>query len=181
MKKAAAIGNVIFIYLTALLPVFLFANGKSKFVTFMWEHFFYNNVWISLFFLLLFGIVMYVINILFLLQTRKGRWTAQELARTNMIVKFMQIPAYIFIFIVGLLCMVMIFTIGITFVFVLLDAVSIGMTGLYAAAVFNELRKEQFITQKMQIFYSLASFVFCADVIMAILGYRVCAIQKEDV
>lgn len=179
MKKAVAIGNIIFIYLAALLPVFLFANGKSRFVTFMWENFFSNNVFIPLFLLLIFGILMYIINILFLLQARQERWSALELARTNMIVKLIQIPAYVFIFIVGLLCMVMIFTMGITFIFVLLDVFSVGMTGLSAAAVFYKLRKEQLLSVKMQIVYSMASFVFCADVMAAILGYRICVREGQ--
>ncbi|MCI8300121.1 MAG: hypothetical protein HFI69_07200 [Lachnospiraceae bacterium] len=174
MKKAAAIGNVIFIYLAALLPLLLFANGKNAFITGIWEHFFSNNVFIPLFLLLIFGVVMYIINIVLFLEVRRKRFTALELARTGMIVKLIQIPAYLFIFVMGLLCMVMIFTMGITFIFVLLDLFSTGMTGVYASAVFYQLRKERFIPVKTQICGVLASFVFCADVIAAIAGYRIC-------
>ncbi len=180
MKKAAVIGNIIFIYLAALLPVLLFANGKSIIVTFLWENLFSNNIFVPLILLLFFGILMYIINILFLLQARQGRWSARELARTNMIVKLAQIPAYVFIFVVGVICMIMIFTVGITFMFALLDAFSLGMTGLYALAVFYRLRKEYIISTKMQICYALASFVFCADVIAAILGYRICANAEQQ-
>jgi hypothetical protein len=76
--------------------------------------------------------------------------------------------------------MIMIFTVGITFMFALLDAFSLGMTGLYALAVFYRLRKEYIISTKMQICYALASFVFCADVIAAILGYRICANAEQQ-
>ena len=48
------------------------------------------------------------------------------------------------------------------------------MTGVYASAVFYQLRKERFIPVKTQICGVLASFVFCADVIAAIAGYRIC-------
>ena len=120
MKNTAAIGNTIFIYLVALLPVLLFANGKSQIITFLWEHLFSNNIFVPLGFILLLGISLYLVNILFLLNARNGKWTSQELCRTNMTVKLLQIPAYLFIFVVGLLCTVMIFTIGISFALVLL-------------------------------------------------------------
>ncbi len=172
MKNTAAIGNTLFIYLVALLPVLLFANGKSRIITFLWEHLFFNNIFIPLGFILLLGISLYLVNMLFVLSARHGKWNSQELCRTNMIVKLVQIPAYLFIFVVGLLCALMIFTIGISFVFVLLDIFTIGMTGLFACSAFYVLKKEQKISGKMQLFYSLASFLFCADIVIAVIGYK---------
>lgn len=172
MKNTAAIGNTLFIYLVALLPVLLFANGKSRIITFLWEHLFFNNIFIPLGFILLLGVSLYLVNMLFVLSARHGKWTSQELCRTNMIVKLVQIPAYLFIFVVGLLCAMMIFTIGISFAFVLLDIFSIGMTGLFACSAFCALKKEQKISGKMQLVCSLASFLFCADIIIALIGYR---------
>ncbi len=172
LKNTAAIGNTAFIYLIALLPALLFANGKSQMITFLWEHLFFNNVFVPLGAILLLGIFLYIINLLFLLNARHGKWSAQELCRTNLLVKLLQIPAYLFIFVVGLLCALMIFTIGISFVFVLLDIFTIGMTGLFACSAFYVLKKEQKISGKMQLFYSLASFLFCADIVIAVIGYK---------
>lgn len=172
MKKAAAIGNIIFIYLVAILPILLLADGKNQFISFMWERLFFRNIFVPLGILLLFGIIMYFINIAVLLKAWNGIWDARELSRLNMIVKLVQIPAYVFIFILGLLCTVMIFTIGITLAFMLLDLFAVGMTGLFAAAAFRSLKKEQKITGKMQALCSFASFLFCIDVVIAILGYK---------
>ena len=133
---------------------------------------FHNFVFVPLILLLLFGAVMYILNIIFMIQARTGCFHATDLARTNMIVKLIQIPAYIFIFIIGILCTVMIFTIGITFVLMLMDALSIGLTGLFAVAAFQNLNREGLITRKTQIIYSIASFLFCVDVIIAFIGYR---------
>ena len=166
MKKAAAIGNTLFIYLIALLPAMLFTADRNRIFAFMWERLFFNNVYVLLGFILLDGIIVYILDMLFLLMARNGRWTS------NMMVKLIQIPAYLFLFAVGLLCCVMIFTIGISFALLLLDIFSIGMTGLFASAAFHALRKEQKISGKMQVFYSLASFLFCVDIVIAILGYR---------
>lgn len=177
MKTAAAIGNTIFIYLTVLLMVLLFADGKSQITTFVWEHLFHNNIFVPLGFILLFGIAMYIINILFLLKARNGKWRTLELTRTNMIVKLIQIPAYLLIFGMGLLCTLMIFTIGISFALMLLDTFAIGMTGLFAIAAFYNLKKEKKITGTMQVLCSIASFLFCIDVIIAIIGYH---ISKSD-
>lgn len=178
MKRTAAIGNTIFIYLIALLPLLLFAGGKSKIITFVWKHLFHNNIFVPLGFILLFGIIMYIANIVFLWNARHGKWSAKELARTNMIVKLIQIPAYFVIFVIGLLCTIMIFTIGISFALILLDAFSIGMTGLFASAAFHNLRKEQLISKEMWLLYSIASFIFCVDIVIAIIGYRISTSDK---
>lgn len=171
VKKIVAIGNTIFIYLIAILPVMLIASDKSKFITWIWKYLFHNSVFVPLI-LLLFGAVMYILNIIFMIQARNGCFHATDLARANMIVKLIQIPAYIFIFMIGILCMVMIFTIGISFVLLLLDALSIGLTGLFAIAAFQNLNREGMITRKAQFIYSIASFLFCVDVIIAVIGYR---------
>lgn len=178
MKKLIATGNIIFIYLIALLPLLLFASSKSKIITFMWQHLFHNSIFVPLTFILLYGIIMYIANVVFLWNARLGKWSAKELARTNMIVKLIQIPAYFIIFVMGLLCTVMIFTIGISLVLMLLDAFCIGMTGLFACAAFHNLRKEQMISKEIQLLCSIASFVFCADVVTAIIGYRISASTK---
>lgn len=172
MKKTAAIGNTLFIYLIALLPVLLFTYGKSSITSFVWEHLFFNNIFVPLGFILLFGIGMYVVNIFVIIKASRGQWNVLELARTNMLVKIIQIPAYAIVFVMGLLCCVMIFTIGISFALMALDMFSIGLTGMFACAAFYRLRKERLITPKMQALYSFASFLFCADVIIAVIGYR---------
>ena len=170
VKKIVAIGNTIFIYLIAILPVMLIASDKSKFITWIWKYLFHNSVFVPL--ILLFGAVMYILNIIFMIQARNGCFHATDFARANMIVKLIQIPAYIFIFMIGILCMVMIFTIGISFVLLLLDALSIGLTGLFSIAAFQNLNREGMITRKAQFIYSIASFLFCVDVIIAVIGYR---------
>lgn len=172
MKKVIAIGNTVFIYLIAVLPVMLIASDKSHIITWIWRYLFHNSVFVPLLLLLLYGVIMYILNIIFIIQARDGRFHANELTRTNMIVKLVQIPAYIFIFIIGLLCTVMIFTIGISFVLMLMDALCIGLTGLFAVAAFHNLNREGIITRKTQLLYSIASFIFCADVIIAVIGYR---------
>ncbi len=172
MKKTIVVGNIIFIYLAALLPALLFTAGSNGFLTFIWDRLFSNNIFVPLGFLLLIGVILYILNICFLLMVKNGKWAAQELAKANMIVKLAQIPAYIFIFAIGLLCGLMIFTIGISFALLLLDISSIGMTGIFASSAFYSLRKEKKISGKMQVLYTLASFLFCADVVIAILAYR---------
>ena len=168
MKNTAAIGNTLFIYLVALLPVLLFANGKSRIITFLWEHLFFNNIFIPLGFILLLGISLYLVNMLFVLSARHGKWNSQELCRTNMIVKLVQIPAYLFIFVVGLLCALMIFTIGISFVFVLLDIFTIGMTGLFACSAFYVLKKEQKISGKMLSLHDALPIFSCSVQILSL-------------
>lgn len=172
MKKIVAIGNTVFAYFIAVLPILLLGDGKSNIITFLWNHVFFHNIYIPLTIVIVFGMILYILNIIFLIKAKNGKWSAQELARTNLLVKLIQIPAFLFIFLVGLLCTILIFTIGISLVLGLLDVICIGLTGIFATATFHRLRKEQQISTKMQIMYSIASFLFCVDVITAMIAYR---------
>ena len=48
MKKIAAIGNTVFAYFIALLPILLLGDGKSNIITFLWNHVFFHNIYIPL-------------------------------------------------------------------------------------------------------------------------------------
>lgn len=170
MKKFIIIANSIYIYLVIILLVLIFSHNKMT--EWLWENIFFNNVYIPLFLILQFGIIMYIVNFVFIVRAWNGTWGARELAHVNMLVKLIQIPAYIFIFLAGLACLITIFTMGISIALVFLDGFCIGMTGLLGIAAFRNMEREGRISKTRQVIYSIGSFVFCVDVILAIVGYR---------
>lgn len=170
MKKFIIIANSIFIYLVAILFVFIFSHNKIA--EWLWEKVFFNNAFIPLYLILQFGIIMYIVNFAYVVRSWNGTWSARELAHVNMLVKLIQIPAYILIFVAGVACLVTIFTVGISIALILLDCFSIGMTGLLGVAAFRNMRREGKISSTKQVVCSIGSFIFCVDVILAIVGYR---------
>lgn len=99
--------------------------------------------------------------------TRKG-WGARQLARASMLVKLVQIPAYVLWFLLG----------AATFLFMgpllafLVDAMTIFLSGLVGLAAVLRCRKSGILTRKQTILYAILQFLFCIDVISAIFLYR---------
>ncbi len=96
---------------------------------------------------------------------------AIALMRTQVIMRILQIPVYVAVFILGTLFMITIFTIGFTIVYILIDLISIFITGLFAIPVYKQLQKNNLITAKESRRYRLFSFIYCLDVLVAIICY----------
>ena len=96
---------------------------------------------------------------------------AIALMRTQVIMRILQIPVYIAVFILGSLFMITIFTIGFTLVYILVDLLSIIITGLFAIPVYKQLQKNNLITAKESRRYRIFSFIYCLDVIVALICY----------
>lgn len=174
MKTFVSIGNIVFTYFVTLIVLSLFFDIGGDILSTLIDPIGGNPLIV----IILFHLLIFCINILFIIISWKGHWEAEALARTNMIVKLVQIPAYCFNFIFGALSALMIVTIGITVAMFLFDIAYIGITGLFAIATFHNMKREGMISRKTQFFYSVLSFVFCVDLVIAIIGYRKSKIQK---
>ncbi|MCM1236597.1 MAG: hypothetical protein NC489_41495 [Ruminococcus flavefaciens] len=170
MKKLVIITNAIYIYFIAFLLIATFSHNGI--LEFLWEKVFFNNVYIPLFLIIQLGILNYIINIVFIIMARKGKWDARELASVNMFVKLIQIPGYLYIFVMGIACLATIFSMGISIALVFLDCFCIGMTGLLSVAAFYGMEKEGRLSRTKQIVCTIGSFIFCVDVVLAVVGYR---------
>ena len=131
------------------------------------EVLFQNNIWYYLlaflgYLLLAFGLCLGGFGL-----ALGKRWDAASLAKTAWIVKLIQIPAYLAIFVLGVIFLTSIFLFAFTLVLMLLDYVSILMSGmLCSAAVINGSRSGK-IRLKSNIWIIILQFIFCADVIAA--------------
>lgn len=109
-----------------------------------------------------------------LLFTRK-HWAARELALANMLIKLVHIPAYIVWFAAGILFFLFM---GALLAF-FMDILAISLSGLVGLAAALNCWKEGRLPRGKAILYSVFQFVFCVDVIGAVLLYRRARKHKE--
>ena len=115
-------------------------------------------------FFLLYIITAFTLAVVCFIKSIHCNWDPTSLAKTAMIIKLAQIPAYICIFILGLVCLVMIFTFFISFLLALIDAITLCATGLLTtAAVINHSRHKKLEWGKYWWVIAL-QFLFCLDV-----------------
>jgi len=165
IDKGLLFWPLIFPYLILFALICMFTN------TFM-ETVFQNNGFYLIFTLIAVYIIASASSIIFFVKSIFKKVNSQELLYTNMIIKLIQIPAYILIFVFGLLCLLTIFTIAISIVLMIFDCIAIFLTGLIGMAGIIRCFIENKITKKTAIIYAVLQFIFCADVIACVKIYR---------
>ncbi len=101
------------------------------------------------------------------------QWDGRELSKVNMIVKILQIPAYILIFAEGLyfsFAMILLTPVA-AILFVLFDCAVIGMTGIIGAAATVRCYKEYGLDKAFAVILGLGQFIFCVDIACAVLVF----------
>lgn len=90
----------------------------------------------------------------------------------NLVLKCIQIPGYLINFVIGFIGLCMgIWGIGIVLFILLIDLISITLTGLVSMGCMIKLKKEGALTTSQTIIYTIFSFIFCFDILFAILAY----------
>lgn len=126
----------------------------------------------TMFFLLtlvLFVIVLVQVIIKGVCVLKDDDYTAQDLLKSNRNLKLMQIPAYICNFILGIGILLTILISVYAFGVIILDLLSIVLSGIWGTFCMLKLKKEQRISTGSTVLYSLLQFIFCIDVISAVL------------
>lgn len=109
---------------------------------------------------------------LFLAVDARRKTPALTLARINMLVKLAHIPAYVVIFILGLSMMLTLFTMGISILLVVFDVMAIALSGLAGLVAVRRCRLQGLCSRRFAVLHGILQFVFCADVVSAIVVYR---------
>ena len=122
-------------------------------------------------------VLLFITAIFYVVKGIKGSNTmatsdAVSLMKTMLIMRLIQIPGYIILFFLAALFLLTIFTIGFSIILIILDVISICITGMIAAPVYLTLRKNGLINRLQSTLYSIFSFFFVLDVITAIVCYR---------
>lgn len=88
-----------------------------------------------------------------------------------MVIKLIHIPAYLLIFLFGIASFITIFTFAFSAVFVVLDCLTICLTGIIGlASVFRSVMEKK-LSKTAGVVHGFLQFIFCADVISAIILY----------
>lgn len=113
--------------------------------------------------------VSLICNVIFLVLSIYKKWDCKKVALYNMVLKIVQIPAYIAVFLLGALSFSTLFTMGLAAVFFLFDCASIFLTGLIGVTSVARCYADRIISKRFSIINGLLQFVFCADVISSII------------
>lgn len=152
----------IFPYLVVLALLLIFTGALMDSV-------FQNNVFILLMGLAVAYVVALISAIILFATSLAAKMAASDVVRTNLILKLIQVPAYIAIFIIGIGCTITIFTIGISIILMILDGMTIALTGLIGLSAVIKSKGEYKISPQAAISHGILQFVFCADVVSAFL------------
>lgn len=126
-----------------------------------------------------YNVYSFVIVIVNAVQGARGKMTAREAARMNLIIKGVQIPAYILHFIMGLIGLALsVWGIGIILWALLIDLLTILLTGISSIGCSIRMRKEGLLSTAAAILMGIGSFIYCADLVIAIV-YVVKARKKQ--
>ncbi len=108
------------------------------------------------------------------------RYTPAEAAKMNLAVKCWQIPAYLFHFLMGMTGLVMsIWGIGFIALAIIIDLITIFLSGLFAVGSVRRLKKEGILSSGTAFLAGFGSFLYCVDVIAAIILTAMCAAKKK--
>lgn len=180
MKKVdlwLIVPSAILPYLMLLCVSLIYFSTKLPLFSQNMEVVFDNN---ALLVLLLFAFCIlfaFILSGVFFLLSIKNQWEPLVLAKTAMIVKLFQIPAYTAIFILGLLCMISNFTFAATVLFAVFDFICLMLTGLISSGAVINTIKTQKLSKKTCFFVLASQLIFCVDVIATVYLYK--QIKKE--
>lgn len=157
---------LLFPYLTAAMVLCLFFGGEVV------DALFAGNIWRGIVLLILYYFVSLVFTAALSIRKIAGGCEARSCARYSMILKLAQIPAYITLFIIGLGCLITIFTFGITFALIVSDCMAVFLSGIAAVPSVITSARERKLTAAESVIFGILGFVFCADVVSAVVVYR---------
>lgn len=159
-------------FLIAIFPYLIAFALICMYKGYLIDTVFHHNVYPLLLILIVMYVVALVCAVIAFVASLKKKRKILEVLRVNMIVKLIHIPAYLFIFVVGLLCMITIFTFGITIVLMIFDGMTIVLSGLIGLGGIIRSLRENKISIKVAVIHGILQFVFCADIISSIVIYR---------
>lgn len=163
--------KIIFVLPGAIFPYTLLFALYCIFTGFLMESVFENNAFTLLFYLLVFFAVSLLGNLVFLILSIVRRWDAKKISFINMMVKLIQIPAYVLIFILGLIFMLTVFTYAFSIFFVLFDCLAIFLSGLTGVACVVRCYAEGKASKPFSIINGILQFFFCIDVVSAVVVF----------
>ena len=164
LYKALPIILYPYIYMFCLLGYFLaMSNSPDEYKT-------SNTFLIVLIFIaVICNLYSFITSFSFIFSAKKGKYTGKELAKLNMIIKVVQIPAYIIHFCLGLLGLIMsVWGIPIILWAIFIDFITIVLSGTVGISAAISAQKENTLSTGQAVLFSILGFVYCVDVFISI-------------
>lgn len=161
-------------YLPLLLPGTLLPYGFLFFLFGFFRGFLLDLIGNPLWILLWLGIwsfIAFLANLAFFILALGKQWSGRSLALVSMTLKLIQIPGYVAIFLLGCIFAITIWLFAFIIVLFFFDCLTILLTGLVGLAASIRCAKEKRVSKGLCIANGILSFVFCVDVVFAILFY----------
>ena len=155
-----SLGAVVFI-LNSTQPVF----------SWIMDRIFSDNGLIFAAVILLICLVAAALGIIGFVKSIREQWDAIPMAKTVMWIKLCQIPAYVAIFVLGMIMAITIFTIPFAIALFLLDCLALTVTGLLNFSAVLAACREGKTTWKKSWWVAALQMVFCADVVASVIFY----------
>lgn len=157
--------------LAAIFPYSILFALYCMFSGFLMHSVFQSNGFLLLLAVLLFWVVSLGCAVATCVMSLARKWDSYELARANMILKLIPVPAYILIFLIGCAFLITIFTFAISVILMLLDGMAIVLSGLIGVAAVKRNHSDKILSTKEMVVHGILQFVFCADVVSAIVVF----------
>ena len=159
-------------YVTLLLVAIVILSTNMPVFEFILDHVFQENGLYILATLLILCMIAAVFSIAYFVLSIRKKWNPVSLAKFAMIIKWMQAPAYVAIFALGLIFAITLFTIPIAIIFVLVDCLTLVLTGLLPISAAVLAVRQGIFRTKDVLWIILLQFIFCADVLAATVFYK---------
>lgn len=156
----------------ALFTLFtIFFSTKVPFFRWVMESVFRGNALYLIAAMLLYCALTVTVSVICFFISINKNWDALSLAKFAMIVKLAQIPAYLCIFVFGVILVIAILTIPFSIGLFAIACLSVFTTGLFViSSVIIAIRKNIYTFNDV-FWVILLQFVFCADVISSVVYY----------
>ena len=124
-------------------------------------------------------IVMFLVNPICLgvlvsdfVTNAKGHVPSEKLAKLNMIIKLVHIPAYIIHFVLGMLgTLASIWGIGFVLWAIIIDLITIALSGTHMLSCVIGIIKQKGANTAISVVAAVLSYIYCIDVIVSIAYY----------
>lgn len=169
-------------YVTLLCMAIIFFSTRNSAMQFVMEKIFDSNIFVLIAVFLIYFATSFVLAIICYIIAFVKSPEPSGLAKTAMIIKLIQIPAYIVNFVLSVLFILTVFTIGFAVVLIAVNCFCLLISGvLNIIAMFIAVRKGVLKTGEC-ILYAVFQFVFCLDIVSSVLLlHKLKKIEAEQV
>lgn len=151
-------------YVSLFMLATVLFSGRSPFFLSVMRSCFQGKLLYLVTALLLYCLLAALLSIIAFTQSLSQAWDAPTLAKSALVIKLVQIPAYILVFILGAFLALSIFTLPFTIGLFLLDSLTLLLSGLNTAAAGINAVKAGILQPKEATWIILLQLVFCVDI-----------------